>query len=76
MPTPEEDGYSLEGFNVPGVIVEVSASQITSLEKWQKCTIEEDSPEDTIEIQAARNEYAAGDYITFDEYHLQRANKK
>jgi hypothetical protein len=37
---------------------------------------EEDSPEDIAEIQAARNEYAAGDYITFDEYHLQRANKK
>ncbi len=37
---------------------------------------EEDSPEDIAEIQAARNDYAAGDYITFDEYHLQRANKK
>jgi predicted hydrolase (HD superfamily) len=36
---------------------------------------EEDSPEDIAEIQAAHNDYAAGDYITFDEYHLQRANK-
>jgi hypothetical protein len=32
----EEDGYSLEGFDVPNVTVEVSASQITSLQKWQK----------------------------------------
>lgn len=36
---------------------------------------EEDSPEDIAEIQAAHNDYAAGDYITFDEYHLQRVNK-
>jgi predicted hydrolase (HD superfamily) len=36
---------------------------------------EEDSPEDIAEIQAAHNDYAAGDYITFDEYHRQRANK-
>ena len=36
---------------------------------------EEDSPEDIAEIQAAHNDYATGNYITFDEYHLQRANK-
>lgn len=36
MPSPQEDGYSLEGFSVPNVTVEVSASQITSLQKWQK----------------------------------------
>jgi len=36
MPEPEEDGYSLEGFNVPEVTIEVSESQIMSLQQWQK----------------------------------------
>ena len=36
MPNPEEDGYSLEGFNIPDVTLEVSASQIISFEQWQK----------------------------------------
>ncbi|MEM6433095.1 MAG: DUF4926 domain-containing protein [Cyanobacteria bacterium P01_D01_bin.115] len=36
MPKDEEDGYSLEGFNVPGVTVEVTASQIMSLDQWQQ----------------------------------------
>lgn len=36
MSSSQEDGYSLEGFSVPNVTVEVSASQITSLQKWQK----------------------------------------
>jgi hypothetical protein len=36
MPNPEEDGYSLEGFNIPDVTLEVSASQIMSLHQWQK----------------------------------------
>lgn len=31
-----EDGYSLEGFNVPNVTVEVSASQIISIAKLQQ----------------------------------------
>ena len=35
MPNPEEDGYSLEGFNIPDVTLEVSASQIMSLHQWQ-----------------------------------------
>lgn len=35
MPDPEEDGYSLEGFNIPDVTLEVSASQIMSLHQWQ-----------------------------------------
>lgn len=35
-PMPDEDGYSLEGLDVPSVTIEVSASQITSLQKWQK----------------------------------------
>ncbi|NEP58268.1 MAG: hypothetical protein F6K31_14810 [Symploca sp. SIO2G7] len=34
---------------------------------------EEDSPEDIAEIQAARADYKAGDYITFDEYRAQRS---
>ena len=36
---------------------------------------EEDSPEDIAEIEAARADYKAGDYITFDEYTTQRASK-
>jgi hypothetical protein len=38
MPNPEEDGYSLEGFNLPNVTLEVSASQIMSLAQWQAAT--------------------------------------
>jgi hypothetical protein len=34
---------------------------------------DEDSPEDVAEIQAARADYTAGDYMTFDEYRAQRA---
>jgi hypothetical protein len=33
---------------------------------------EEDSPEDIAEIQAARTDYAGGDYMTFDQYRSQR----
>ena len=36
---------------------------------------EEDSPEDIAEIEAARADYKAGDYITFDEYITQLAKK-
>ena len=36
MPEGEEDGYSLEGFDVPNVTVEVAASQIMSLSQWQQ----------------------------------------
>lgn len=32
----EQNGYSLEGFNVPNVTVEVAESQIVSIEQWQK----------------------------------------
>ena len=31
MPDSQEDGYSLEGFNVPGITIEVTASQIMLL---------------------------------------------
>ncbi|MEO1093687.1 MAG: hypothetical protein AAFX01_02155 [Cyanobacteria bacterium J06638_28] len=34
---------------------------------------DEDSPEDIAEIQAARADYKAGNYTTFDEYREQRA---
>ena len=34
MPDGEEDGYSLEGFDVPNVTVEVAASQIVPLNQW------------------------------------------
>lgn len=36
---------------------------------------DEDSPEDIAEIQAARADYEAGDYMTFDEYRAQRAER-
>ena len=32
----QQYGYSLEGFNVPNVTVEVNESQVTSVEQWQK----------------------------------------
>lgn len=32
----DEDGYSLEGFNVPNVTVEVAASQIIPVHQWEK----------------------------------------
>jgi hypothetical protein len=35
-------------------------------------TDEEESPEDFAEIQAARADYAGGDYMTFDQYRTQR----
>jgi hypothetical protein len=31
-----QDGYSLEGINIPDVTVEVEESQIISIEQWQK----------------------------------------
>ncbi|MBW4690344.1 MAG: hypothetical protein KME27_01115 [Lyngbya sp. HA4199-MV5] len=36
---------------------------------------DEDSAEDIAEIQAARADYKAGDYTTFDQYAAQRANR-
>lgn len=36
MPEGEEDGYSLEGFNLPNVTIEVSASQIIPIAQWQQ----------------------------------------
>ncbi|NET57209.1 MAG: DUF4926 domain-containing protein [Symploca sp. SIO2E6] len=36
MPEEEEDGYSLEGFNLPHVTLEVSASQIIPITQWQQ----------------------------------------
>ncbi|MFH7245236.1 MAG: DUF4926 domain-containing protein [Spirulina sp.] len=35
MPDDEEDGYSLEGFGVPNITIEVSVSQIISVKQWQ-----------------------------------------
>ena len=31
----QEDGYSLEGFDVPNVTIEVAASQIMPVSQWQ-----------------------------------------
>lgn len=36
MPEGEEDGYSLEGFDVPQVTIEVAASQIIPIVQWQR----------------------------------------
>jgi hypothetical protein len=36
---------------------------------------DEDSPDDIAEIQAARADYASGDYVTFDEYNAQRSER-
>lgn len=36
MPEAEEDGDSLEGFEVPNVTIEVSASQIIPVHQWQQ----------------------------------------
>jgi hypothetical protein len=36
---------------------------------------DEDSTEDIAEIQAARADYKAGDYMTFDEYKAHRAER-
>ncbi|ANV85276.1 DUF4926 domain-containing protein [Picosynechococcus sp. PCC 7003] len=34
--TEQEDGYSLEGFNIPEITLEVAHSQIISISQWQK----------------------------------------
>ena len=36
---------------------------------------DEDSPDDIADIQAARADYKAGDYTTFDRYMAERANR-
>ena len=36
MPENEEDGYSLEGFNLPQVTIEVATSQIISIAQLQQ----------------------------------------
>ena len=36
MPEGEEDGYSLEGFNVPDVTIELAASQIIPVSQLQQ----------------------------------------
>jgi hypothetical protein len=36
---------------------------------------EEDAPDDIAQIQAARADYRAGDYTTFDRYTAERSNR-
>ncbi|MGB3136782.1 MAG: DUF4926 domain-containing protein [Nodosilinea sp.] len=36
IPEEEDDGYSLEGFGVANITVEVAASQIISVSQWQQ----------------------------------------
>ncbi|WP_017297108.1 DUF4926 domain-containing protein [Nodosilinea nodulosa] len=38
MPDDEDDGYSLEGFGVPNITIEVSASQIISVRQRQQAS--------------------------------------
>lgn len=63
-------------------LLEVIASlEISEKQKlWEVLEAElfpddEDSPEDIAQIQAARAEYKAGDYTTFDQYAAQRADR-
>jgi Domain of unknown function (DUF4926) len=35
-PEGEEDGYSLEGFDLPNITLEVAASQIIPIAQWQQ----------------------------------------
>jgi Domain of unknown function (DUF4926) len=37
MPEGEEDGYSLEGFGVPEVTIEVAASQVVEMLAYTEC---------------------------------------
>ncbi|MGA1264411.1 MAG: hypothetical protein ACO331_10985 [Prochlorothrix sp.] len=37
---------------------------------------DEDTPEDLAEIQSARQDYAAGDYLTFEQYQAQRTAQR
>ena len=39
MPDDEDDGYSLEGFGVPNITVEVAASQIIFVSQRQQASI-------------------------------------
>jgi hypothetical protein len=36
---------------------------------------EDDAPDDIAEVQAARADYQAGDYTTFDRYTAERSNR-
>jgi hypothetical protein len=49
--------------------------QLLELLKVELFPDDEDSTEDTAEIQAARADYKNGDYTTFDRYTAQRANR-
>jgi len=48
--------------------------KLSALLEAELFSAEADSPEDIAEIQAARADYIAGDYLTFDQYKAQRAN--
>jgi hypothetical protein len=69
-----------------GVSIESLQEAILSLEVSEKHKLwtileadlfadEIDSPEHTAEIQAARTDYAEGDYMTFDQYRNQRITR-
>lgn len=49
--------------------------QILELLQTELFPDDEDSPEDIAAIQAARADYQAGNYTTFDQYMAQRANR-
>lgn len=49
--------------------------QLLGILKAELFSDNEDSPEDIAEIQAARADYKAGDYMTFDEYKAHRAEQ-
>lgn len=63
------------------LIAAISSLEITEKQQlWELLEAElfpeeNDSPEDIAAIQAARADYEAGDYTTFDQYMAQRASK-
>ncbi len=60
----------------------IAVSSLATPEKYQLWELlaaelfpdDEDSPEDIAEIEAARADYQAGHYTTFDQYMAQRVN--
>jgi len=61
-----------------------AVSSLATVEKrqlWEQLGAElfpddEDSPEDIAEIEAARADYEAGDFVTFDQYMAQRTSRE
>jgi hypothetical protein len=69
-------GVSLESLQEAILSLEVSDKhKLWTLLEADLFADEEDSPEHIAEIQAARTDYAEGDYMTFDQYRAQRTTR-